>query len=252
MTDLAIAPSQHVEQPRRRRLQVATVVGLALTLGMTLHAKIVPDWIRAAFFDGPYRTVVDGMMHGMASLFVWEWTVVALLVVIVVRFERRPLASIGWRPLVRRDLAWVAGAWALSVAAMLFLPGRDFVQQGPMRSIFALPVAFRVLLVVTAAVTEEVIHRAYVVERIADLTGRAWIGGVVTCLIFAGGHIPFFGLRTVLFVQLPGAVLMTVLYVRRRNLKASILLHLLDRPADPVAGVDGRRLSRLDPVRPVP
>jgi membrane protease YdiL (CAAX protease family) len=227
MTDLAIAPSHLEQQTRIRRLQLATVAGLALTLGMTLHVKVVPDWIRAALFDGPYRSVVDGMMHSMASLFVWEWTVVALLVVIVVRFERRTIASMGWRPLQRRDLAWVGGAWVLSVAAMLFLPGRDFVQQDPMQSIFALPVSFRVLLVFTAAVTEEVIHRAYIVERIADLTGRAWIGGVLTCAIFAAGHVPFFGLRTVLFVQLPGAILMTVLYVRRRNLKASILLHLL-------------------------
>jgi membrane protease YdiL (CAAX protease family) len=227
MTDLAIASTQqHLRSPRPR-IHSATVVGLALTLGMTLHGEVVQEWVRAVLFDGPYRSYIDGMMHAMASLFVWEWTVVAMLVVIVLHHERRPLSSMGWRPLHRRDLLWVAGAWGLSVAAMFLLPGRDFVRQDAMQSIFALPVAFRIVLLLTASVTEEVIHRAYIVERIADLTDRAWVGGVVTCLVFAAGHIPFFGLRTVLFVQLPGAVVMTVLYVRRRNLKASILLHLL-------------------------
>jgi uncharacterized protein len=225
MTDRSAALDTSEIATLSRRLTSATIAGLVLTLAMPLHSRVVNDWIQNLLTrDSSSETPLT---HAIGSQLIWNWAVLTLLVAIILRWERRPLASVGFKRIGKRDLLWVAGTWIVGAIVISLLPGRDFVSDEPQQTIFELPMGFKLALLITVAITEEVIHRTYIVERIAEITGRVWIGGAVTCAAFAAGHIPFFGLRTVLFVQLPLSVLFTVFYIRRRNLPASILLHLL-------------------------
>src|SRR5439155_13137325 len=96
-------------------------------LTMDLHSRIVTGWI-SSLVPGNPRSIAQALVRGIGSQLVWDWTVVAILLVIVLRWERRPLASIGVKRLDRRDLLWVFGAAAISFVAPLVLPGRGFVK----------------------------------------------------------------------------------------------------------------------------
>lgn len=80
-------------------------------------------------------------------------------------------------------------------------------------------------LVVTVSFTEEVLWRGYVVERLG-----AWIGPVTAAaiglVIFTLGHLRFFGTGWLISV-LPGAVLLYVLLLWRRNLWACTVCHFI-------------------------
>lgn len=80
-------------------------------------------------------------------------------------------------------------------------------------------------LVLATAVTEEVLWRGYVVERLGAWTGPLVAAGVGLA-IFTATHLPFFGAGWLVSV-LPGAVLLYVLLLWRRNLWACMLCHLI-------------------------
>jgi membrane protease YdiL (CAAX protease family) len=87
-----------------------------------------------------------------------------------------------------------------------------------------LPVIIAIIL--TAAVTEEILFRGYPIERLRELTGKAWIAVLASFIIFIIPHISFFGLEWLLYHGI-GTVLIYVLYVWRKNLLACMLLHFL-------------------------
>jgi uncharacterized protein len=109
------------------------------------------------------------------------------------------------------------------------LAGRLFpaAQTADGLSAFAHKPAWLVLLAVaTAGITEELIFRAYPLERLRTLTGRSWPGVVITLSVFVPLHLPW-GLAHMFGVVLPYGALMTGLYLWRRNLPFVMLTHLL-------------------------
>lgn len=91
--------------------------------------------------------------------------------------------------------------------------------------VIALPVITVVLLIVSAAVCEEILHRGYPLTRLAELTGRPWIGYVLTVPIFVAPHVATFG-PSWLWTSGAGTLALYVLYARTRNLPACMMLHL--------------------------
>ena len=85
----------------------------------------------------------------------------------------------------------------------------------------------RLIIVITAAFTEEVRYRSYLIERLHGL--RLWPGvaAVVSYVIFVAGHIPFFGLEQVLRVTAVGGAAFPILYYLTRNFWACFALHFL-------------------------
>lgn len=91
---------------------------------------------------------------------------------------------------------------------------------------WALPLSLVVALVLTTAITEEILYRGYVIERVRELTGRPWIGVLVSAVVFVAPHVAFFGEQWLVSNGVSVALLYA-LYVWRRNLVACMTMHLL-------------------------
>ncbi|MEX0875139.1 MAG: type II CAAX endopeptidase family protein [Actinomycetota bacterium] len=206
---------------RTLRLGYPTVIGLAITLGVPLYADFVGEPL-SRLLTGSVR-----LIHEIGSRLILDWVVVVVVIAVVLRLERLPLTSIGWRRLDRGDIKWAFLVWIVVMVPVVLLSGQEFAEEDAGQSVLALPVWFKLLLLPTVAVTEEILFRGYPVERLIALTDRPWLAGGATWIVFTAAHIPFFGLRTVLFSTAPGGLALTFLYVRRRSLPANVLLHFL-------------------------
>ncbi|MDO5499916.1 MAG: CPBP family intramembrane metalloprotease [Propionibacteriaceae bacterium] len=161
----------------------------------------------------------------------WKWLGAALLLVVVLGAERLGLASLLIRQPSGRDLEWVlyafgafmAWSWIVGILA----PQED--NEG-IATLTRLGVAGVLALIVTAAITEEVVYRGFLAERLGALFGRRWwarwVGAALSLSIFVVPHLVFFGPSWLLH-QLPGAIAIAAIALLRRNLIAAMLLHLL-------------------------
>ena len=86
-------------------------------------------------------------------------------------------------------------------------------------------------VVLTASVTEELLFRAYPIERLTRLTGARWPGALLSLAAFVAFHLHGWHLGHVLGVVLPLGAVMTGLYLWQRNVAFVIITHfLLDLP----------------------
>jgi membrane protease YdiL (CAAX protease family) len=200
--------------PLRR---TATTVGLLLALASPLAIwALAPD---------------DASGFTVAKL-ARQWAVALALLGVVLFWERLPLASIGLRWPSLADCAWAVGFFALGV--LTFIPssilvsvlGLGTVGTGIER-LDGLSVPFRLAIVLTAAVTEEIVFRGYPIERLGALVGSRWLGAGLALAIFAALHTPIWGLGGAVQIGL-WTVVVTALYAWRRSLPASMLMHGLN------------------------
>lgn len=205
---------------RRPKPSPWTWAGLALTLlappllGLALSQEPVPLASRAE------RTLV------------LDWTL-ALAALALVRYgEGRDWASVGLRRPGRADLAASVGGFFVGALLFAFTAplvralGWDDTRPG-ITALATLPWTTRVVIVFTAAFTEEVLFRGYPIERLSELTGSPTLAGVLTWLLFSLLHLPFWGPGGTLQIGL-WAAWVVFLYLRRRNLWTTILLHALN------------------------
>lgn len=185
------------------------------------------------FFSLPVGTWVHedaGLANRLVyELIVWAW--VAGILLYVVRVERRRLSSIGFRALGGKDwsIAILAGVLILALLALISLvvfPALHWSESSQEASILALPYWLNVLIVVRAAVSEEILFRGYPMERLEELSGSRALAGVVTCAVFTLDHISFWGWHHIFIAGSAGAAL-TVLYLWRRNIWVNTIAHFI-------------------------
>lgn len=199
------------------------------------------DW-RASSFGvllalGFFSLPVGSWIHedaGLANrlafeLIVWAW--VAGILLYVLRVERRPLSSIGFRALGVKDgiIAIVAGILILAILALIsfvIFPALHWSESSQVASVLSLPYWLNILIVVRAAVSEEILFRGYPMERLEELTGSRAVAGVVTCVVFTLDHIDFWGWHHIFIAGSAGAVL-TLLYLWRRNIWVNMIAHFI-------------------------
>jgi CAAX protease family protein len=160
------------------------------------------------------------------------WAILGVVLWVVVRVERQPLASIGLRRPRWSTLAWamvlLAGTHFAIVPVVMRLAhaaGFPGYEAGFAR-LARIPAWYRVFLAVSAGVIEEVLYRGYAVERLAALTGSAWRGGTLAVAVFTLAHLPAWGIGP-LPVFLVASAVATAFYVWKRDLVALILAHAL-------------------------
>jgi membrane protease YdiL (CAAX protease family) len=204
----------------------------------------VPRWptvatLLLALFAPPLLAIVGRWRLGDAPrvaqalpLDLALWAMLGVVLWVVVRVERQPLASIGLRRPRASTLAWamvlLAGTHFVIVPVTLRLAhvaGFPGYESGLAR-LLRLPAWYRVFLAVSAGVIEEVLYRGYAVERLAALTGSAWRGGTLAVVVFTLAHLPAWGIGP-LPVFLVASAVATAFYVWKRDLVALILAHAL-------------------------
>ena len=160
------------------------------------------------------------------------WAGVLLLIFLIRFWERQPLGSIGLRPLSKEDARFALRAFAIGVAV--------FVLTAPLLQAFGLgtanagiaqvaqaPLWLRILIVLTAGIREEILFRGYPIERLNGLTGNLWLAATIGYGLFVVLHLPLWGVGGTVQIGLWSLVI-TWLYVRRRNLYACMLMHVLN------------------------
>ena len=165
------------------------------------------------------------------------WLLTGTVIVVTRWWERRPWSWIGvrrisWRAALLAAVLGVALGIAvpiLTVATSRLLP---LSKGATVDTVAASGPAWLVLAVVlTASVTEELLFRAYPIERLARLTGVRWPGALLSLAAFVAFHLHGWHLGHVLGVVLPLGAVMTGLYLWRRNVVFVIITHfLLDLP----------------------
>ena len=179
------------------------------------------------------RTVGDSTdLARLLPLDLTLWAILGVVIWVVVRIERQPLASIGLgRP------RWSTIAWA-----MVLLVGISFVMvpvvsrlahaaglpgyEKGLAPLMHLPAWYRVFLAVSAGVVEEILYRGYAVERLTTLTGSTWRGGTLAVIVFTLAHLPVWGIGPLPVFFVASAVA-TAFYVWKRDLVALMIAHAL-------------------------
>ncbi len=193
---------------------MATVSGVVLALlGPTLLV-LLSNYLKLGFIG--------------SELFFWG---LAIGILALVRFwERRPLYSIGSKRFSLRDAGW---AIVFAVALFLSFPliyGTLIWLEVPVatemfKALGALPLPVLLLLALRAGVTEEILNRGFLIERLLLLTNSKVVAVVLPLLIFIISHLAW-GMAHLLFVTV-GGVLLTILYFWKRNLWLNIICHFL-------------------------
>jgi membrane protease YdiL (CAAX protease family) len=122
---------------------------------------------------------------------VW-WLYAALVLIWLVVVERLPMNSIGfrrpgWKTLLMAVLGAVAALFvfaihfAVIVRAFHLNASAALIQQ---RMILSRPYWFRVLMVLRAAVVEEILFRGYIIEKVRQLTGSTTLAIALSVLTF--------------------------------------------------------------------
>jgi membrane protease YdiL (CAAX protease family) len=145
-----------------------------------------------------------------------------------------PLSSIGFhRPTWKSVLFGFLGAVVITVIMILqfavvmpllhLSPSAALAQQ---QAILKTPFWYRILLVLRAAVVEEILFRGYLIEKIRQLSGSTALAVAVSVLAFTCAHLRGWGAVHLIPVAASGLVL-ALLYVWRRDLPSNIFAHFL-------------------------
>ena len=70
-----------------------------------------------------------------------------------------------------------------------------------------MPLWFRVLLVVNAAVVEEILYRGFLIEKVRQVTGNTHLAFVVSAVAFTYAHLSGWGWVQLIPVFMAGMIL---------------------------------------------
>jgi membrane protease YdiL (CAAX protease family) len=214
---------------------VWTAIGLVIALGGAPIFVAVTAAIFGPSPTFPVQVALQVLHVVMAGCVVW----------IVVRGERKPLASIGLRAPDR--MTFVLGVLGCACAFYLLPLATDPLSRWigastatGVATLATLPVWFRLVLAVSGGAIEELLYRGYAIERLSTMLGRRWAAGLLSMIFFAAAHVPEWGWQFALAADLPFGILMTLLYLWRRDVVACALAHsgglviaMLTLPVDP-------------------
>lgn len=197
-------------------LRPAQAIGVLIALGGS--AVIV----FARQFGLEPSTVFD---QRLMSTVAW-WGLVILLFAWVATAEQQPVGSIGFPRLSPASIGW---GFAAAVGLIVVLNGLEFFLppskvEGDPGGLLTLPLWMRLVLVLSSAVSEEVIFRGYPMTRLKELTGWTWLAVALPLAAFILLHFPSGGLLNVIETSI-GGVVFTGLFLWRKDLWSNITAH---------------------------
>ena len=177
------------------------------------------------------------LVHGESlSAQVWRelvfWGLTLVLLAYILLVERRPLSSIGlkrpnWKTAAFGTLGALVMVAGMAFIYMVIYPALGLSPSEPgMAAVTALPFWLRVLIVVRAAVFEEMYFRGFAIERLTDILGSRWGAAAISFVAFTLEHLGYWGWAHLMIAGF-GGIILTGLYLWRRDLGANIIAHLL-------------------------
>lgn len=203
-------------QAGRRRLAILALVGLCLAWGLPEIMVIGRP------------PAGDAMTLRIAREAVW-WALAAIMLFWVIGIELLPLSSIGLRRPTFGTFGWGSAFFLAMMASVLLsyaviIPALGLHQDiATTRSLIAVPFWLQCVTMVRAGVCEEILYRGYPIERIGQLTRRRWVGALLSLAAFIVAHGGW-ALSQFVVVMFSG-VLLTALYLWKRNLPACMIAH---------------------------
>jgi len=210
---------------RVKRPSLATLVGLFVALGSPFVLTLLFGG-RSKGLWNPSRVI--SIIIAIAE----DWAVTLILLGIVFFWERRILASIGVKRMTGRDVLWGVVGFVIGGLSFIFtLPLVNALGLGTtlggIAQLAQTPIPLRVAIVITAGITEEILFRGYPIERLTEITGSIGWGAGISYMAFVLLHIPFWGLGGTIQIGV-WSLIVTGLYIWRRNLLACMLMHILN------------------------
>jgi uncharacterized protein len=173
----------------------------------------------------------------MTALLIREavWWCYAAAIIGWLRFvEQLPLSSIGLhRPTLKTFFYALLGTIALLLvfvihfALIVPLFHLNAATAGAERNvILARPFWYRVLMVLRAAVVEEILFRGYLIEKVRQLTGKPVLAAALSVATFTYAHLSSWGVVHLIPV-FAGGVIFAALYLWKRDLGANMIAHFV-------------------------
>jgi membrane protease YdiL (CAAX protease family) len=161
------------------------------------------------------------------------WIAAIALLILIKYGEGRPFTSVGFSPITIKEglLAMCIGIVLSISVPLLTLLASQLLPSATDGSILDATVqnSWQMLLlgVLTAGITEEIIFRGYLIERLDELTGRPFIAVGVSVLAFTLPHILNWNITHVVGVVLPLGLILTWLYLWKRNIIFNMIVHIV-------------------------
>ncbi|WP_051068806.1 CPBP family intramembrane glutamic endopeptidase [Cesiribacter andamanensis] len=167
---------------------------------------------------------------GMLTVELYFWGTALVVLLFVKKGEQLGFSSIGLPPFKYTYLVWGVG---LGTVLLILFPILNLgvvklgleVSSDKAAVLAEMPVYMLFFLALRAGVTEEILYRAYPIERLLTLTGSRWIAALLPLTVFILAHMGW-GLGHLVFVTIAGALL-TAMYMWKRNLWINMIGHFL-------------------------
>ncbi len=158
-----------------------------------------------------------------------KWFLAAIIIIIVISWEKRPLRSIGIKKTDTKTVILAIVFGVISVVVGILFLGILYsllgLKQPNMLSLVGeLPLAIKLLTITTAAITEELFYRGYSLERLGGISDSFLLAGFITGLIFLAIHFPAWGLAGAI-PQFVFTISLISFYLYKRNLIGCIIMH---------------------------
>ena len=160
------------------------------------------------------------------------WILVASLLVIIKWGEKRPLSSIGYKSISLKEIiiAIVIGVVLSLTVPLLTILTSQIIPSTPggIDDITSTTSWWLILIsIITAGIAEEIVFRGYIIERISKITMKNWIGVVISVVAFILPHTISWNLTHVIGVVLPLGIILSGLYLWKRNLFFNMIVHIV-------------------------
>ncbi len=175
--------------------------------------------------------VLVGVLQGLIPLLV-----IGVIFFLVLKGEGKKLTSLSLRKPSKDDVLWgfigfflgLAVNFMVSLITPQFLkPEKDLAILQVLRQ---MPLGLGIFFIFTSAVSEEVLFRGFAVERLNSWFKNLNLASAVSWLFFSLGHLYPWGLKYTLHLAVFSLTFYFV-YLRRRNLYSTIIMHLINNLA---------------------
>jgi membrane protease YdiL (CAAX protease family) len=212
-----------------RRGSSITLIGLALSLLGYFIVSILIDL-------PPVETTLPFSTRALIG-FAGAWLLAGLTLLLVTKGEQRPLASIGlstpsWKDILLGVGVGVGLSLTVPLLTLLVTQVIPAADEGSIAAVTqSVSPALLLLSVLTAGITEEVLYRAYPIERLLEITSKGWIAVLIPLIAFVLPHLLSWNTAHVVGVVIPLGLALTGLYVWKRSLIVNMIAHtLIDLP----------------------